>query len=299
MSPYLRNLIARHSATAARPAPGGVVLPRLRSRFEADPLPAPAAHPPDAEPARTAARPEAKPARQRGDIPSAPASADSPARRHTGSSRSPGHSGPAEAEPEPQALSQRKPAGQDLPRGPGTHRQEEARPSPEHRAGKTLQVPEGLSRHLQDTARRPESGLRPGSGRSLPPAPGREVVAPRPDAPPPGAPDVLTFGVELTTNTDRSPPAREDETGQAAPRPRRPGPLRTPDWVAEIQSALQERHGPGRPSAEPEPTVNVTIGRIDIRAVRREARDRPEPGPEPGRIMSLDDYLDKRNGRPR
>lgn len=133
----------------------------------------------------------------------------------------------------------------------------------------------------------------------MPPTPGREVAAPGPKAPQPGAPDGLTHGVELTTNTDRSPPAREEETGQPALRPGRPGPLRTPGWVAEIQSALQERHGPARPSAEPEPTVNVTIGRIEIRAVRREARDRSGPGPEPSRIMSLDDYLEKRNGRQR
>jgi hypothetical protein len=289
MSPYLRNLIARHSATAA---PGGIVLPRIRSRFEADPAPAPAALPPDAGPAPAAARPEATPARRRGDISSPPASADSLESQR-----------PTPGPPEAQAGTRRKPAGQDMPRGTGTHPLDEApHHPPDRRAGKALPVPEGLSRRIQDTARRPGNGLRPRSGRSAPPTPGREVVAPRPDAPTPGAPDGLTLGVELTTNTEHSPPAREDETGQPAlrpQRPQRPGPLRTPDWVAEIRSALQERHGPGRPSAEPEPTVNVTIGRIDIRAVRRETRDRSGPGPETGRIMSLDDYLDKRNGRPR
>jgi hypothetical protein len=297
MSPYLRNLIARHSATAA---PGGIVLPRIRSRFEADPAPAPAALPPETGPAPVAARPEATPARRRGDVSSPPASADSLERQHTRSSRSPRPpSGDAETAPEAQTGKRRKPAGQNLPPGTGTRPQEEAPHLPDRRAGKALPVPEGLSPRIQDTARRPGNGLRPRSGRSAPPTPGREVVAPRPDAPTPGAPDGLTLGVELTTNTEHSPPAREDETGQPALQPRRPGPLRTPGWVAEIQSALQERHGPGRPSAEPEPTVNVTIGRIDIRAVRRETRDRSGPGPEPGRIMSLDDYLDKRNGRPR
>jgi hypothetical protein len=75
--------------------------------------------------------------------------------------------------------------------------------------------------------------------------------------------------------------------------------LQAPDWTAELQHALRDRHGEPQPPASSEPTVNVTIGRIDIRAVRREHRE-PAPRAAAQRsIMSLDDYLAKRNGRRR
>lgn len=47
----------------------------------------------------------------------------------------------------------------------------------------------------------------------------------------------------------------------------------------------------------PEPTVRVTIGRIDVRAVRpvEPPEPRKKPRPEPG--MSLEEYLDRTRGR--
>lgn len=49
-----------------------------------------------------------------------------------------------------------------------------------------------------------------------------------------------------------------------------------------------------RPADKPEPTIQVTIGRIEVRAVKQTAAKRPKPkGPAP---MSLDDYLKRRNG---
>ncbi len=45
---------------------------------------------------------------------------------------------------------------------------------------------------------------------------------------------------------------------------------------------------------KPEPTIHVTIGRIEVRAVTQAVQNRPKPkGPAP---MSLDEYLRRRNG---
>jgi hypothetical protein len=44
-----------------------------------------------------------------------------------------------------------------------------------------------------------------------------------------------------------------------------------------------------------EPTVHVTIGRIEVRATRSEDTKRPEHGGSP--VMSLDEYLRKRQKR--
>lgn len=89
------------------------------------------------------------------------------------------------------------------------------------------------------------------------------------------------------------------ESGQRFGESEPPGVLRTPDWTAKIQAMLSERSGEPHPPAESEPTVNVTIGRIDIRAVRQEHRERSSRATAPSRIMSLGDYLKKRDGRQR
>jgi hypothetical protein len=89
------------------------------------------------------------------------------------------------------------------------------------------------------------------------------------------------------------------EIGQQLAEREPPGALQTPDWTARIQAMLGERHGAPPPPAEAEPTVNVTIGRIDIRAVRKEHREHIGRADTPSRIMSLDDYLKKRDRRQR
>jgi hypothetical protein len=49
----------------------------------------------------------------------------------------------------------------------------------------------------------------------------------------------------------------------------------------------------------PEPTVRVTIGRIDVRAVKAEEAPEPRKKPRPGPRMSLDDYLGQTRERAR
>ena len=89
------------------------------------------------------------------------------------------------------------------------------------------------------------------------------------------------------------------ESGRRSGERESPGALQTPEWAAEVQAMLTKRQGAPRPPAESQPTVSVTIGRIDIRAVRKESRQRTGQVTTPSRIMSLDDYLKKRDGRQR
>lgn len=75
------------------------------------------------------------------------------------------------------------------------------------------------------------------------------------------------------------------------------GLLQAPAWVDELQSGLQSRY-PGMAAQKTvEPTVNVTIGRIEIRAAREKVSKTNEPRNQTAGIMSLDDYLEKQNGR--
>jgi hypothetical protein len=92
---------------------------------------------------------------------------------------------------------------------------------------------------------------------------------------------------------------RELEIGERLDARDPPGVLQVPDGTAEIQARLSDRRGERRPPAESESTVNVTIGRIDIRAVGKERQHRTSRATAPSRIMSLEDYLQKRDGRRR
>lgn len=73
--------------------------------------------------------------------------------------------------------------------------------------------------------------------------------------------------------------------------------LQIPDWLDELQSTLTERHQAiARPS---EPVVNVTIGRIEIRALQKNVRNQPKSRKNRSSVMSLEDYLKQRDKRRR
>ena len=48
--------------------------------------------------------------------------------------------------------------------------------------------------------------------------------------------------------------------------------------------------------SEPVPTINVTIGRIEVRAVHQPAPARPPVAEPRAPLLSLDDYLKQREG---
>jgi hypothetical protein len=160
-----------------------------------------------------------------------------------------------------------------------------AGPTPDPGAG----IPQPSGRTRVDDTRTRRSRARGKS--AAPDAPDRTAAAPAaPQRAEPAAPE---------SPRQPEPPAKGFRIGERSEERPPPGVLQAPDWTAELQHALRDRHGEPQPPASSEPTVNVTIGRIDIRAVRREHRE-PAPRAAAQRsIMSLDDYLAKRNGRRR
>jgi hypothetical protein len=320
MSHYLRNLIVRHRTPAAGPGSTGIssdtVQPRLRARFEGGVMGPAAATTPaaDAEPPADAgavgvaiAAPEAH---------AAPAVAEHPAGGEHPAGAAPGRlrtdePRPTGQSPQPAPHRDTKPnmrneeardrAGQ-LPQATETGEPSGQTPgSPVRKAARAARSPDVLIRR-QRVSQPPVSGRSQRERRNPPPAPGPgpETPARTPDYPPPAHADRQRAPEPPATRDRPAATVVSDfETVQHPFDPRRPGVLQAPDWVAEIQAALRNRQGTDHAPAEPEPTVNVTIGRIDVRAVRQQPRKTRSAGAAPKPIMSLDDYLEKRNGRQR
>ncbi len=75
------------------------------------------------------------------------------------------------------------------------------------------------------------------------------------------------------------------------------GALQIPAWLQELQTSLGRHARDVNSKADVEPVINVTIGRIEIRATKTDAGP---PAPKPGKpsgLLSLDDYLKQRSGR--
>ncbi len=75
------------------------------------------------------------------------------------------------------------------------------------------------------------------------------------------------------------------------------GLLELPGWLKELQADLQNRWREASPQAQPEPVINVTIGRVEVRAMQAKAENRPKARPQPSGVMSLDEYLKQRDSR--
>lgn len=98
----------------------------------------------------------------------------------------------------------------------------------------------------------------------------------------------------------------EDEPTRQISRPassplssRSAGLLELPGWLNGLQAELQNlREGASAaPQTQPEPVINVTIGRVEVRAVQAMTAQRAQRSPKPSGIMSLDEYLKQREGR--
>jgi hypothetical protein len=154
------------------------------------------------------------------------------------------------------------------------------------------------------------------------PAPPHPAVGPPPrQSAPDGQPEASQVATEqnvnrLSTRIDASEPTGERPAQPAAPAPEplakparaepnaadwpgppaRPGgllgePARLPDFQ---QAGGRNPARPGAPAQLP-PTIKVTIGRIDVRAVSPPPAARPSGGPKP--LLSLEEYLARRNAR--
>lgn len=104
---------------------------------------------------------------------------------------------------------------------------------------------------------------------------------------PAGTPTVVETGVPHAAVPSRSEPAvtpPDRAIGTAAPvRPARS----TPELGLAVRPSSPRLVG----REAREPTVRVTIGRIDVRAVKVEEPPAPKKKPRPGPRMSLDEYL--------
>jgi hypothetical protein len=65
--------------------------------------------------------------------------------------------------------------------------------------------------------------------------------------------------------------------------------------AALITPVIPSVAGPERSTSQPEPVINVTIGRIEVRATVPPQKQSPRPGNRPP-VMGLDEYLRRRSG---
>lgn len=75
------------------------------------------------------------------------------------------------------------------------------------------------------------------------------------------------------------------------------GELQTPDWLAELRSGLQQRWQTQNQVANVEPVINVTIGRVDVRAVTENTAPQVNTRKKPVSTMTLESYLEQRDRR--
>ncbi len=75
------------------------------------------------------------------------------------------------------------------------------------------------------------------------------------------------------------------------------GLLQIPDWLADIRAELHNRWRELNQQVESEPVVNVTIGRVEIRAVQNQPAKQAQARNKPSGVMTLDAYLMQRDRR--
>lgn len=90
---------------------------------------------------------------------------------------------------------------------------------------------------------------------------------------------------------DRSP---EPAISSIERNPRHVGLLEPPSWLLQMQAEFSRRWQEINPKSEAEPVINVTIGRVEVRAVQAEPPRQPKRKNKPTGVMSLDEYLNQR-----
>ena len=75
------------------------------------------------------------------------------------------------------------------------------------------------------------------------------------------------------------------------------GSLEPPSWLSKMQTEFNQRWNELNRKSEPEPVINVTIGRVEVRAVQADAPKKAKHQKKPSGVMSLDEYLNQRERR--
>ncbi len=73
------------------------------------------------------------------------------------------------------------------------------------------------------------------------------------------------------------------------------GRLETPSWLPDMESQFNQRLQ--EKEADPEPIINVTIGRVEVRAVQTDGTNKAQRPKKPTGVMTLNEYLKRREGR--
>lgn len=71
--------------------------------------------------------------------------------------------------------------------------------------------------------------------------------------------------------------------------------LEPPSWLADLKNKLTQRLQDAE--KKPDPVINVTIGRVEVRAVQTDTQKIKQQTKKPTGVMTLDDYLKRREGR--
>jgi hypothetical protein len=95
-------------------------------------------------------------------------------------------------------------------------------------------------------------------------------------------------------------PFKQPDRIEPASADRQTGSLLIPEWLAVLQAELNNRWHENSARPNPERVVNVTIGRIEIRATHPTPKQQSNVTEKPKGVLSLDDYLKLREskGRP-
>ncbi|NOZ53819.1 MAG: hypothetical protein GXP08_11925 [Gammaproteobacteria bacterium] len=96
---------------------------------------------------------------------------------------------------------------------------------------------------------------------------------------------------EATPNVNRQTPREEKKHSSDNDNLRRNSQLDAPAWLPEIEARLSQLQPA---EIKTEPVINVTIGRVEVRAVQSEIPQPVKRQKKPVGVMSLDDYLRQR-----
>jgi len=77
------------------------------------------------------------------------------------------------------------------------------------------------------------------------------------------------------------------------------GTLQPPAWLKDLQTSLNARWRETDTHAHADPVINVTIGRIEVRAINTEPVKPSAAQGKPKGVLSLDDYLKQRESKGR
>src|SRR5258708_11441458 len=134
----------------------------------------------------------------------------------------------------------------------------------------------------------------------------RTITQPLP-SPAPAAPAPDT---RLVRRSDDAPPATRHQPREDAAQPPPPRPDATRDIRERVITRREAMPAPpprttrprpraaaAEPAASPEPVIHVSIGRVEVRAVT--ARETPQRTPKRSPVMTIDDYVAKRNAKER